>query len=170
MKRLALVLLFVVAAAPAVYAQTTLVANMTGGQEVPGPGDPDGTGTAIVTITGNTINYTIVVRNITLPPVAQHIHTGGPGVANPPLVDLPGTWVGNTLIGSTTAAPATIAAILANPGGFYVNVHTTDFPGGAVRGQLAVAPAGSIPTASTWALIGLATILAFAGIFAIRQV
>jgi CHRD domain len=28
------------------------------------------------------------------------------------------------------------AAICANPAGYYVNYHTTDFPGGAVRGQL----------------------------------
>jgi hypothetical protein len=28
------------------------------------------------------------------------------------------------------------AEIQANPRGFYANVHTTAFPGGAVRGQL----------------------------------
>jgi hypothetical protein len=29
-----------------------------------------------------------------------------------------------------------ISDILANPAGFYVNVHNPDFPGGAIRGQL----------------------------------
>jgi hypothetical protein len=31
----------------------------------------------------------------------------------------------------------TAADVLAHPGDYYVNVHTADFPGGAVRGQLA---------------------------------
>ena len=32
--------------------------------------------------------------------------------------------------------PAELAAIVADPGAFYVNVHTPLFPGGEVRGQL----------------------------------
>ena len=36
-----------------------------------------------------------------------------------------------------TADPALAAEIVANPSGFYVNVHTTPFPDGAIRGQLA---------------------------------
>ena len=33
-----------------------------------------------------------------------------------------------------------------NPAGFYVNVHTTDFPGSPVRGQLAAAGGAGAPT------------------------
>lgn len=148
----------------------TFEANLSGASEVPGPGDPDGTGFATITIVGTTVNYTITVNNITLPPSGQHIHVGAAGVSGPILVNLPGTWVGNTLVGSTTAAPATIAAIVANPGGHYVNVHTTDFPAGAVRGQLAAAaPAPAIPAASTLGLLAMAVILAVAGAFLVRR-
>ena len=35
------------------------------------------------------------------------------------------------------AEPDVLRPIVANPAGFYVNVHTGDFPKGAVRGQLA---------------------------------
>jgi CHRD domain-containing protein len=38
--------------------------------------------------------------------------------------------------GCVNVARTLVRAILANPGNYYVNVHTTDFPNGAVRGTL----------------------------------
>ena len=38
--------------------------------------------------------------------------------------------------GCTTTAQTLIDEILANPANFYLNVHTTDFPAGAVRSAL----------------------------------
>ena len=35
-----------------------------------------------------------------------------------------------------TADPALLAQIVANPAAYYVNLHNTRFPGGAVRCQL----------------------------------
>ncbi len=171
MKRWTVVLLFVlVATAPVALAQSTLMANMTGAQEVP-PADPDGTGSATITILGTTVNYTIVVNNI-VAPTAQHIHTGAAGVNGPVLVNLPGVWTGSgqgpwTLTGSTTTTLANANAILANPAGFYVNVHNTPFPGGAVRGQLFHGAA--VPTASTWGLMAMAAMLAIAGLVYMRR-
>jgi hypothetical protein len=148
-------------------AAQNFTATLLGANEVP-PCDGDGTGSATITFVGTTVNYTIVVNNITLPPTMQHIHVGAAGVNGPIVVNLPGTWVGNTLVGSTTAPLATIQAIQADPAGYYVNVHTTDCPGGAVRGQLA-ATAGT-PTVSTLGLIALALMLAVAGIFVAKNV
>jgi CHRD domain len=171
MKRFVLVLLVVLALAPAALAQQSFLANLSGANEVP-PADPDGTGTALITITGTTVTYSITVDNIAAP-TAQHIHSGVAGVNGPIVVNLPGVWVGAgdgpwTLNGATTSDPATIAAIVANPAAFYVNVHNAPFPGGAVRGQLA-AFTGTIPTASTWGLIALGAMLALAGLVVARR-
>jgi hypothetical protein len=141
-------------------------ATLSGANEVP-PADPDGSGRAVITIIGTTVNYTITVTNITLPPIGQHIHVGAAGVNGGIVVDLAGIWVGGTLTGSTTTTAAIAAAIIANPAGHYVNVHTTDFPGGSVRGQLA---ATDIPTLSGWSLIALGVVLAGAGLLLLRRI
>lgn len=162
-----LVLLLLVSTSAAAQ---TFTATLLGTNEPP-PCDLDGTGSAIITfVGGTTVNYTIVVNNIILPPIAQHIHIGPAGVNGPVVIGLPGVWVGNTLVGSTPAAPATIAAIIADPGAYYVNVHTTDCPGGAVRGQLAAVVEPAVPTVSTWGLIAIALVLAIAGMFVVKNV
>ena len=136
---LALVLGALVALAlalPAV-AQTggALHAQLTGEQEVPGPGDPDGSGSATVwTIPPNTVCYKLTARGIA-PPNAAHIHEAPPGVAGPVVLPLrPPTW--GVSAGCTKAAPALVSALAANPSGYYVNVHNAPYPEGAVRGQL----------------------------------
>jgi hypothetical protein len=40
----------------------------------------------------------------------------------------------------TQTSPDMARRIIANPSMFYVNVHTTEFPGGALRGQLDGSP------------------------------
>ena len=140
------------------------LATLSGANEVP-PADPDGTGTAIITISGTTVNYTITVANIAAP-IAQHIHSGAAGVNGPIVVNLPGTWVGNTLNGSTTTDGATAASIIANPAAFYVNVHNNDFPGGAVRGQLALTNVDTMPR---FMLFLIAAVIAVVAVFVIRR-
>src|SRR5687767_10887453 len=81
--------------------------------------DPDGTGNATVVFNGTQVTYSITVANV-LPPTIQHIHIGGAGVNGVIVIDFPGTWVGNQLNGTTTGDPAVIAAIHANPAGYYV--------------------------------------------------
>lgn len=113
-----------------------LNAVMSGGQEVPGPGDLDGSGSFTATIKAGTseLCYSLEVGGIE-PATAAHIHRGAAGEAGPPVLTIePPTHsesigcadVGRDLAVEMTAAPAR----------FYVNVHNPDFPAGAVRGQL----------------------------------
>jgi hypothetical protein len=66
---------------------------------------------------------------------AAHIHKGGPGETGAPVVPLKAPE-GGASGGCAPVTPEVSAALLANPGGYYVNVHTRSFPNGAIRGQL----------------------------------
>lgn len=117
---------------------TVLTATMTGANEVPGPGDTDGTGTAQVRMIRGAavICFSITVHGLTLPATGAHIHNGAAGVAGPIVVPLTPPGAGGTSSGCVNSTRTLVAAILDNPAGYYANVHTTDFPAGAVRGQL----------------------------------
>lgn len=108
--------------------------TMSGANEVPGPGDPDGTGFARVTLNQGRgeVCFDIEVSNIG-EPTAAHIHVGGTDVAGPVVVPLPIT---EGFEGCVSADSGLIKAIRQNPTDYYVNVHNTEFPAGAVRGQL----------------------------------
>jgi hypothetical protein len=113
---------------------------MNGAQEFPGPGDPDGTANGSLTIDSSTnaISWDITYYRIATPLTGFHIHPGMAGTSGSVLVSLGTTTTGGagTLVGSTTTTATNIANILANPIGFYVNIHNGPFSGGAVRSQL----------------------------------
>jgi len=121
----------------------SLFATLRGDNDIP-PGDPDGFGYARVTIDldDNTVCYQLSVAQ-TDPPVAAHIHSGGPGENGPVVVPFEAPTTGLSK-GCVDVDPALAADIVANPNSYYVNVHTAAFPPGAVRGQLA--PLGWTPT------------------------
>jgi hypothetical protein len=109
----------------------SLHAALTGKAETP-KGDPDGSGTAEVKITGRRVCWEIKAAKVaTL--AAAHIHKGRAGVAGPVVVPFGATYKGK---GCATATAAVAAAIKATPGAYYVNVHNAKYPGGALRGQL----------------------------------
>jgi CHRD domain len=117
---------------------TVLAASLNGAREVPGPGDPDGSGRALVRLSGDQACFLLKWSRITAP-VAAHIHVGRRGVQGGIVVgffmgQLPDTL--NAVAGCAQADPAVVDAIVADPRGYYVNIHTADFPGGAIRGQL----------------------------------
>jgi hypothetical protein len=120
-----------------------LFAVMTGRKEVDqttgkrGAGDPDGRGSFTATIDGTSLCFGITVTNLDQP-VAAHIHKARPNKNGGIVVPLTAPTAGDpgASSGCVTIAPDLAAAILKNPHRYYANVHTTTFPGGAVRGQL----------------------------------
>jgi len=123
-------------------AQTYSAALIGGTAEIP-PGDPDGTGLAVVTISGTTVQFFLGVTNIASP-TASHIHRGAAGVAGPIVIGFTVAFAAGSTSGSVTVTDQTLLEeIRANPAGFYVNVHNAEFPDGAIRGQLASAQAWS---------------------------
>jgi hypothetical protein len=117
---------------------TVLTATLRGSNEVP-PADPDGTGTATFRMIrgASLICYQLTVSNITLPATAAHIHVGAVGVNGPIVVPLTPPNASGSAAGCAVTTRALVGAILDNPSGYYANVHTTDYPAGAIRGQLA---------------------------------
>ncbi len=111
------------------------VTHLSGAAEVPGPGDADGSGIAIVrwNTDDGTICYKIRVRQIG-PAAAAHIHVGAAGIAGPVVQGLTAPTAGKSSGCVVNAALAD--ALAANPANYYVNVHNADHPAGAVRGQL----------------------------------
>jgi len=111
--------------------------TLLGANEVPAPGDPDGMGTATVTINlgQGRLCYSIAVSGIE-PAKAAHIHEGPAGVAGPVIVELAAPTDGTSSGCTTELDRAELKEIAKDPSDYYVNVHNMPYPGGALRGQL----------------------------------
>jgi hypothetical protein len=131
-------------AGPAVAASTaSLQATLSGANEVnaqgdPDQGDPDGSGTAQITpkVSKKKVCFDITVSDIALPATMAHIHKAPAGQNGPIVVILRAPDENGLSSGCTKAKSALIRDIKANPSDYYVNVHNSDFTGGALRGQL----------------------------------
>lgn len=103
-------------------------------------GDADGVGHALITINlgQREVCWDLTAANVALPATAAHIHRAPAGVRGgivvpiSPAPDAAGRAVGCAF----DQDPALLQEILRNPEEFYVNVHTSEYPAGAVRGQL----------------------------------
>jgi CHRD domain. len=109
----------------------SLHATLSGKVEVP-KGDPDGTGTAEVKITGTAVCWEIKASKVTTL-TSAHIHKGRAGIAGPVVVPFGRAFKSK---GCITVPLAVAAAIKKNPSAYYVNVHNAKYPAGALRGQL----------------------------------
>lgn len=132
---IATVLLLVAATQIALAGGRPLSAVLTGAAEVPTPGDPDGSGSAHVTLNQGLeqICFDIMVEDVA-PIVAAHIHMGAAGVPGGVVVNF--DVAANGLSGCVWAQADLVKDIRQNPEMYYVNVHNADFPAGALRGQL----------------------------------
>ena len=124
----------------------TLSAKLDGNSEVPGPGDNNGKGdvTVLATPSKRKVCFGLDVRNLD-PIHAAHIHRGAEDVAGPIKVTLFEDEAGldgdGAYEGCIRNLKRKLVRNIANrPERFYVNVHTGEYPDGAIRGQLAPAP------------------------------
>lgn len=89
------------------------------------------------TITGSEFCYTLEARGLTGPAHAAHIHVAPRNVPGPIVIPLTvGSGTTWTVSACTTASPSLLSAVSADPGAYYVNIHTAMWPGGEIRGQL----------------------------------
>ncbi len=115
-------------------------------QVVPGPGAPKATGSATFEITKSKLKfcYDISFKKLNPAPNSAELHKGAKGDKGPKKFDL---WT------KTTNSPASaciknlkkpvLNKIVNHPENFYVQLHSTKYPKGAIRGQLKAAKSSS---------------------------
>ncbi|MEL6112859.1 MAG: CHRD domain-containing protein [Pseudomonadota bacterium] len=173
----------------------TFTSNLDGSQEVPTPNFlfPTGVATLSVDTMAETLSFSLSVDAINTfqlndglvaaPVGPVHLHNAGFGQNGPIVVpfafnttdyqntangfDLNVTNLAYSdavaLSGSTLSFSDFVAAL--NSGLFYINVHTDEFPGGQIRGQLASAGSAVVPVPGAAILF----VTAMAGAAGIRR-
>lgn len=125
---------------PAAY----FAASLVGRNEVPvagkpAVGDPDGRAVELLRVQGNQVSFALTWKGIGAPTEA-HVHLGAKGVNGAVEIALFGSALPGSVDSVTGTVTVTDRALLdslrEDPGAFYANVHTAQFPGGALRGQL----------------------------------
>jgi hypothetical protein len=102
-------------------------------------GDPDGVGTALLTLNAGlqTVCWSLTASNIALPATASHIHRAAAGLSGPIVVGLTPPGADGSSSGCAEGVDRDLMVdILSDPSLYYVNVHTTEHPPGAIRAQL----------------------------------
>jgi hypothetical protein len=131
---------------PVVYTATLNAAN----EKQANPVNSAATGFATLTLRSNdSLDYVVTATNLTAAASASHIHSGVPAVSGnvvfPFVVNsgvTSGTVTSGTLVLSKLVAGGTLISgdslrVLLNNGNGYVNVHTSTYPQGEIRGQIA---------------------------------
>jgi len=114
---------------------SALAATVTGAREVDSPGDPDGNGFASVIFDDGTASFYFNVKD-TVEPSAAHIHRGTAAENGSVVIDPSAAFTDGVAVASVEVDDDLEREILSKPHEFYFNVHTSEYPAGAVRGQL----------------------------------
>jgi hypothetical protein len=123
----------------------TLRATLNAAQEVPATTSP-ATGTAVMLydVNANTFDLTVTINNFANTATASHIHEGAVGVAGAVVTGLGAESVytrsGNTLTATFRGITHLGDKLKLLQGGAYYNIHSSQFPGGEIRGQLIAQP------------------------------
>jgi CHRD domain len=114
----------------------TLCACLTGAGPTSDAQDPEHRGFALLTLGRTAIGYSIESPGLERV-VATHIHHGTAGTNGPMVWEINSGYQGDRIRGEATGfPPGVIALIAADPGEYYVKLHSLAYPGGAIRGQL----------------------------------
>ncbi len=135
---------------------TNFAATLNGMQEVP----PNtslaiGSGTILLNPATGAVTANLCSSGITPTVLFAHIHQGAAGTAGPVIFPLNAVSGTNAFTGTGTMTPTQIAAL--QTGGLYFNIHSSNYPGGEIRGQIGVACATPTVTATGTAATATAT-------------
>jgi CHRD domain len=142
--------------------EVKLATSLVGSEEKPGPGDPAGTGQGWVTIKAdNSVCYKVTWSGLSSAATAGHIHKGVKGLPGDVVVPFFGDGKKANGQGSDESCAqvqdlAVVEGLRKNPQNYYINIHTAQYPQGAIRGQLAFS-SGALPATGsrTPTMVGL---------------
>lgn len=143
----------VIACAGSLCSAQTWTVSLNGASEVP-PNTSPATGLAILTYNAgtNVFNWDIQWSGLVGTYSASHFHIAPAGTNGGVAIGFSPTGT-NVAVGSATPTTTFVSALMAN--NVYINIHTSTFPGGEIRGQ--------VPTP------GAAALFAVAGAAALRR-
>jgi len=111
--------------------------SLSGSEEVPGPGDPNGWGIAKSATVPSKGKFCIAMQVGNIDPATDaHVHKAPKGQSGPVVIHLPVPNANGYAKGCVDADMTLLQEIKDNPSNFYINVHNASYPNGAVRGQL----------------------------------